>query len=68
MTSLVSTSYYPIYVRMFTDGAKFAIPMGHYFVTSPLQSIYISTWSSTWNLLFNKPKFVCRKAGHFHEV
>ena len=54
---------------MFTDGAKFAIPMGHYFVASPLQSDHLfnlSTWSSTWDLLFNEPKFVCCNVGYLH--
>ena len=45
---------------MFADDTKCAISINHSSAANPLQSdlLSLSTWSSTWDLLFNEFKFV----------
>ena len=45
---------------MFADDTKCAISINHSSAANPLQSdlLSLSTWSSTWDLLFNESKFV----------
>ena len=45
---------------MFADDTKCVITIDHSLGTTPLQSdlVNVSTWSSTWRLLFNESKFV----------
>ena len=57
-TSLVIYNHAVPY--MFADDTKCAISINHSSVRNPLQSdlFSLSTWSSTWDLLFNESKFV----------
>ena len=50
----------PSLIIMFADDTKYAISINHSSVRNPLQSdlFSLSTWSSTWDLLFNESKFV----------
>ena len=53
-------SLYHAVPYMFADDTKYAISINHSSVRNPLQSdlFSLSTWSSTWDLLFNESKFV----------
>ena len=58
VNDLPSSLHYAI-PYMLADNTKCAITINHSLETNPLQSdlVHLSTWSSTWSLLFNESKF-----------